>query len=128
MHQPLATVSDDDSAQRSYDATTGKLTTAETSDGETQAFTYDGALPLTELDLSYTDLREAGLLAVAALVAALPHGLRTLDLNRRPSTAKGPSLAGQSSPSPPPHLASFGVGRLDALWRSRSATQRALRG
>ena len=44
------------------------------------------------------------------------------------SMAKGPSLAGQSSPSPSPHLAIFGFGLLYALWRSHSATQRALRG
>ena len=38
------------------------------------------------------------------------------------------SLAAQSSPSPPPHMAIFGSGLLDALWRSRPATQRALGG
>ena len=43
------------------------------------------------------------------------------------SMAKVPSLAGQSSPSPPPHLAIFGFGLLCALWRSHSATQRALK-
>ena len=30
-------------------------------------------LPLTELDLSHNELRDGGVLAVAALVAALPH-------------------------------------------------------
>ena len=44
------------------------------------------------------------------------------------STAKVPSLAGQSSPNPPPRLAILGFGLLYAPWRSHSATQRALRG
>ena len=42
--------------------------------------------------------------------------------------ARVPSLAGQSSQSPPPHLAIFGFGLLYALRRSHPATQRALRG
>ena len=33
-------------------------------------------LPLTELDLSHNELRDGGMIAVAALVAALPHGLK----------------------------------------------------
>ena len=33
-------------------------------------------LPLTELDISHNELRDGGLLAVATLVAALPHGLK----------------------------------------------------
>ena len=41
---------------------------------------------------------------------------------------KVPSLAGQSSPRTPPHLAIFGSGRLYALCTSHSATQRAMRG
>ena len=54
--------------------------------------------------------------------------LVALHADRCGSMAKAPSLAGQSSPSPPPHLAIFGFGLLYALWRSHAATQRALRG
>ena len=81
-------------------------------------------------------VHDAALLAqLAHQCAAMGHALRcaaagaTSEAKRaHASMAKVPSLAGQSSPSPPPHLAIFGFGRLYALWRSHSATQHALGG
>ena len=44
------------------------------------------------------------------------------------SRVQVPSLAGQSSPSPPPHMEAFGSRLLYTLWRSHGATRLALRG
>ena len=50
-----------------------------------------GALPLTDLDLSDNELRDAGVIAVGQLIASLKHGLRRLDLSRCHASAKGTS-------------------------------------
>ena len=47
---------------------------------------------------------------------------------RRSSMAKVPSLAGQSSPSPPPDMGAFGSRLLHTLWRGPGATALALGG
>ena len=44
------------------------------------------------------------------------------------SMVKVPSLAGQSSPSQPPHIKASGSRLLYTLWRSRGATPLARRG
>ena len=44
------------------------------------------------------------------------------------SMVKAPSLAGQSSPSQPPHMEAFGPRLRYTLWRSHGATPLALRG
>ena len=44
------------------------------------------------------------------------------------SMVKGPSLAGQSSPSQHPHMEAFGSRLLYTLWRSHGALSLALRG
>ena len=49
-------------------------------------------------------------------------------LYRGRSMVKAPSVAGQSSPSQPPHVAIFGPRLLYALWRSHGATPLALGG
>ena len=57
--------------------------------------------------------------------ASMPRPSQT---RRTSSMAKAPSLAGQSSPSQPPHMEAFGSRLLYTLWRSHGATPLALRG
>ena len=60
---------------------------------------------------------------------AIPQEPLLLDTQyRMHRMVKAPSLAGQSSPSQPPHMEAFGSRLLYTLWRSHGATPLALRG